>query len=238
MNRIFFLISLGVLAGACSRSAQVTGTEEPGMFLTDSLKRVVSVDTVRYRPVADELTLTGRVAFNPEKVAQVYPIFGGTVVEVRAEIGDYVRRGDVLAVIRSGEVAEYEKQRKEAQHRLALAHRNLHSVQDMAASGMASEKDVMQARKEVGEAEAEAERLAEVFSIYHVSGGANYQVKAPLSGFVVEKHVNPEEQLRSDDGEEMFTISGLENVWVMADVYESDISKVGEGDSVRITTLA
>ena len=48
MNRIFFLISLGVLAGACSRSAQVTGTEEPGMFLTDSLKRVVSVDTVRF----------------------------------------------------------------------------------------------------------------------------------------------------------------------------------------------
>lgn len=56
---------------------------------------------------------------------------------------------------------------------------------------MASEKDVMQARKEVGEAEAEAERLAEVFSIYRMSGGANYQVKAPLSGFVVEKHVNP-----------------------------------------------
>ena len=120
MNHIFFLISLGVLAGACSRSAQVAGTEEPGMFLTDSLKRVVSVDTVRYRPVADELTLTGRVAFNPEKVAQVYPIFGGTVVEVRAEIGDYVRRGDVLAVIRSGEVAEYEKQRKESQ--LSLIH--------------------------------------------------------------------------------------------------------------------
>ena len=165
MNRIFFLISLGVLAGACSRSTQVAGTEEPGIFLTDSLKRVVSVDTVRCRPVADELTLTGRVAFNPEKVAQVYPIFGGTVVEVRAEIGDYVRRGDVLAVIRSGEVAEYEKQRKEAQHGLALARRNLHSVQDMEASGMASEKDVMQARKEVGEAEAEAERLAEVFSI-------------------------------------------------------------------------
>ena len=170
MNRIFFLISLGVLAGACSRSAQVAGTEEPGMFLTDSLKRVVSVDTVHCRPVADELTLTGRVAFNPEKVAQVYPIFGGTVVEVRAEIGDYMRRGDVLAVIRSGEVAEYEKQRKESQHRLALARRNLHSVQDMAASGMVSEKDVMQARKEVGEAEAEAERLAEVFSIYRRAG--------------------------------------------------------------------
>ena len=57
----------------------------------------------------------------------------------------------------------------------------------MAASGMASEKDVMQARKEVGEAEAEAERLAEVFSIYHVSGGANYQSRLRFR-FVVEEH--------------------------------------------------
>lgn len=45
-------------------------------------------------------------------------------------------------------------------------------------------------------------------------------------------------QIRSDQNDEMFTISGLENVWVMADVYESDISKVHEGAPVRITTLA
>ena len=45
-------------------------------------------------------------------------------------------------------------------------------------------------------------------------------------------------QLRSDQNDEMFTISGLENVWVMADVYESDISKVHEEAPVRITTLA
>ena len=45
-------------------------------------------------------------------------------------------------------------------------------------------------------------------------------------------------QIRSDQTEELFTISGLDNVWVMADVYESDISRVGEGAAVRITTLA
>ncbi len=198
------------------------------MFLTDSLKRVVSVDTVRYRPVADELTLTGRVAFNPEKVAQVYPIFGGTVVEVRAEIGDYVRRGRRVGRHPCGEVAEYEKQRKESQHRLALARRNLHSVQDMAASGMASEKDVMQAHQGSKQAEAEAETGGSFFTICRAG---QLSGQGPLSGFVVEKHVNPEEQLRSDDGEEMFTISGLENVWVMADVYESDISK--EAKAIR-----
>lgn len=45
-------------------------------------------------------------------------------------------------------------------------------------------------------------------------------------------------QIRSDQSEELFTVSGLENVWVMADVYESDISKVCAGDRVEITTLA
>ena len=45
-------------------------------------------------------------------------------------------------------------------------------------------------------------------------------------------------QLRPDQGEEIFTVSGLEHVWVMADVYESDISKVAEGASVHITALA
>ena len=44
--------------------------------------------------------------------------------------------------------------------------------------------------------------------------------------------------VRPDQSEELFTISGLSDVWVMADVYESDISKVSEGASVRISTLA
>ena len=45
-------------------------------------------------------------------------------------------------------------------------------------------------------------------------------------------------QIRSDQGEEMFTISGLDDVWVMADVYEGDISKIKRGLPFRITTLA
>ena len=45
-------------------------------------------------------------------------------------------------------------------------------------------------------------------------------------------------QLRPDQGDALFTISGLSDVWVMADVYESDISKVSEGADVRISTLA
>ena len=49
-------------------------------------KKIVSVDTVHLHDVADELTLNGRVTFNQEQVAHVYPMFGGTVTELRAEV--------------------------------------------------------------------------------------------------------------------------------------------------------
>ena len=134
--------------------------------------RIVSVDTVHVQEVIDELTLNGRVTFNENQVAHVYPMFGGTVTELKAEIGDFVRKGDVLAVIRSGEVADYEKQLKEAEQQLLLARRNMDATQDMYASGMASDKDVLQAKQELTSAEAEERRIKDVFSIYNFSGNA------------------------------------------------------------------
>lgn len=239
MNRILLPACLcAALLNACGGQTEAPQETTRELFLTDSLQNVVSVDTVHIHEVADELTLNGRVTFNQEQVARVFPIFGGTVTEVSAEIGDHVRKGDILAVIRSGEVADYEKQKKEAEQQLIIARRNLQSVQDMFASGMASERDVLQARQELSNAEAEEKRITEIFSIYHLAGKSLYIVKAPVSGFIIEKNINKEMQIRSDQNDEMFVISGLENVWVMADVYESNISKVHENAPVRITTLA
>lgn len=237
-NKFFPCILLTVLLGACSGKGVPTVTEPAALCLTDSLLKIVTVDTVRICEVVDELTLNGRITFNQDQVANVYPMFGGTVTELKAEIGDFVYKGQVLAVIRSGEVADYEKQLKEAEQQLQLAHRNMNATQDMYASGMSSDKDVLQAKQELANAEAEEKRINEIFSINHFSGNAFYQLKSPLSGFIVEKKISKDMQLRPDQGDDLFTVSGLSDVWVMADVYESDISKVTEGASVRITTLA
>ena len=210
-NKFLPCILLTTVLGACSGQGEQPNVEPAALCLTDSLLRIVSVDTVHVQEVIDELTLNGRVTFNENQVAHVYPMFGGTVTELKAEIGDYVRKGDVLAVIRSGEVADYEKQLKEAEQQLLLARRNMDATLDMYNSGMASDKDVLQAK---------------------------HQLKSPVSGFIVEKQISRDMQLRPDQSEELFTISGLSDVWVMADVYESDISKVSEGASVRISTLA
>ena len=235
MNRILLPACLcAALLSACGGQTEAPQETTRELFLTDSLQNVVSVDTVHIHEVADELTLNGRVTFNQEQVARVFPIFGGTMTEVSAEIGDHVRKGDILAVIRSGEVADYEKQKKEAEQQLVIARRNLQSVQDMFASGMASERDVLQARQELSNAEAEEKRITEIFSIYHLAGKSLYIVKAPVSGFIVEKNINKEMQIRSDQNDEMFVISGLENVWVMADV----ISRTSDKQLPRIDSHA
>ena len=239
MNHNIFLLGLFFpLLCNCSAPAEQTDTTNGGIFLTDSLKQVVTIDTVSIQEVTMELTLNGRVTFNQEQVARVYPIFGGTVTEVHAETGDYVQKGEVLAVIRSGEVADYEKQQKDAAQQVLTARRAMDATQDMYVSGIASERDMLQAKQELAAAEAEDKRVKEVFSIYHLLGNSIYQVKSPVAGFIVNKNISKDMQIRSDQSEELFTVSGLENVWVMADVYEGDISKVKEGATVRITTLA
>ena len=83
--------------------------------------------------------------------------------------------------MRSGEVADYERQMKEAEQQVIIARRNVNATRDMFDSGLASDKDVLQARQELINAEAEEDRIKEIFSINNFSGRSFYEVKSPVS---------------------------------------------------------
>ncbi|GAC1372745.1 MAG: hypothetical protein NVSMB30_13870 [Hymenobacter sp.] len=70
------------------------------------------------------------------------------------------------------------------------------------------------------------------------NGRPVYTVKAPVSGFVVERNINAGMQLRADNSTPLFTISNLARVWVLLNVYESDAAAVKVGQPVVITALA
>ena len=63
-------------------------------------------------------------------------------------------------------------------------------------------------------------------------------IKAPVSGFIVQKNITNGTSIRADNGTGIFTISDLKNVWVWANVYESNINNVHLGDDVSVTTLS
>lgn len=240
--KIFGIMAVTALAicsvlFSCSKTTKSEG-EVQVFYLTDSLRQVVSTETVQNCPFEDELLLNGRVDCDPNKVAHVFPMFGGTIIKMNATVGDYVHRGQVLAVVRSTEVADYAKQMNDAEMQMSTARRDNSALSDMYQGGMASQRDLLQARKTLKNAESEHRRLSEIYRINHITGSSTFVVTAPISGFVTEANINPDMQIRTDQDEELYTIAGLDDVWVIANVYESDIRKVKVGAEARISTLA
>ncbi|WP_128544600.1 efflux RND transporter periplasmic adaptor subunit [Larkinella soli] len=202
-----------------------------------NLPAMAGIDTARLETVRNELSLTGKITFNQDKVVKVFPLVGGHVDAVKAELGSYVEKGQVLAVIRSGDLADLAQQAIAAKGQLSVARKNLQVTEDMAQAGLASQRELVAAREQLEAAKGEVNRVAERRSILGGSGSV-YVVKSPVNGFVVEKNASQGMEIRSDDPENLFTISNLDQVWVLANVYESDLSQVKEGDDATIATLS
>jgi cobalt-zinc-cadmium efflux system membrane fusion protein len=77
-----------------------------------------------------------------------------------------------------------------------------------------------------------------VYGIYNLQGGSVFNITAPMSGFIVQKNINQNEQLRADKSDALFSIAEINEVWAMANVNESDISKVQIDYDAEVTTLS
>ena len=229
----FFTLTIGLVG--CQSEAT---SEKPDAHTKPAnLLAAATFDTARMAPVRNELSLTGKVTVNQDKMVKVFPLVGGHLDAVKTDLGNYVQKGQVLAIMRSGDMADLEQQGVTARGDLAVAEKNLQVADDMTKAGLTSQREFVAAREQLAAAKGEVNRVKERRQILGGSGSI-YVVKAPVSGFIVEKTASPGMELRSDDPENLFTISNLDQVWVMANVYEADVSNVHEGDMATITTLS
>jgi len=206
--------------------------------IADSLLRTLSIDTVTECPEVNSLTLTGKVSFNEDKVSRIYPMVSGIISDVHVQLGDYVQQGQVLGVINSVEMAGYGTDLVTARTNLLVAQKNLDAAEDMYKSGLMSEKDYVTTQQMYRQAQAQLQRSEKVLSINGGNTSGEFLVRAPISGFIVEKNVNNNMSIRSDNAASLYTISDLKNVWIMANVYESNIADIKLGDSADVTTLS
>ncbi|MCW5924201.1 MAG: efflux RND transporter periplasmic adaptor subunit [Saprospiraceae bacterium] len=242
MRHIHFFPVLLLFAAlaACQQDAQKDDTSQTAFAFTlsDTMAARCQFYEALVEPVMVELRLFGKISADNNKVAQVYPIVGGNVLKINVEVGDYVRRGDVLAVMRSGEVAGFQKDRLNALNDVAIAEKNLQVARDMFAGKLLTEKEVIAAQRELDKARAELERVNELYSIYSLRDGSIYNITAPMNGFVLAKDINQNEQLRSDRTEPVFAIAEINEVWALANVNESDIGKVRLGIPAAVHTVS
>ncbi len=237
-----FLLFSFVLMNACGDSRSKVDEGAPKKYcMSDSLFRKITFEYVRMDTVINELILSGKITFNEDKIIKVYSLASGHVGEVKVSLGDYVEAGQTLAEIQSSDVAGLSNELMAAQSDVAIAKKNLDAAEDMHKSGLLSEKEYTIAQQEYQKAISSLNKSKEIMAIYGNSGSsentAGYTIKAPISGFIVEKNVTPGMEVRPDASTNLFTISDLKDIWAVANVYETDISKIQLGFNADIKTL-
>jgi cobalt-zinc-cadmium efflux system membrane fusion protein len=236
------IISLSLIVAfffsACHENNENVAGDKTAYVIPDSLLHTLTIDSVRQGELINSISLTGGVDFNQDKQVNIFPIVSGNVHDVSVQLGDYVKAGQTLATIRSSEMAGYSNNLIQAQTALTAAKKQLDATQDLYKSGLASILDLTNAQTGYDQAVAQLEMVQRILRINGNNTQGEFVVKAPISGFVVQKSVTDAQAIRTDNGNPMFVISDLKNVWVWANVYESNIDKIHMGDHVDVTTLS
>ena len=236
----FLIVSAIVFLSCTSRKNEPVATNEP-LCISDSMANTIRIDTATTGNIDNELKLSGEIKFSDSRVVKLFPFSSGKVMSVKVSLGDKVVKGQVLAVIKSAEVAGNYSDLSTASNDVAIAKKQLDNAESLYKNGIASEREFIEAKETYQKTVTNAGKVREQININgngHTSANGTYLVTAPMSGYVVEKKITEGGFIRNDNNDNMFTIGDIDEVWVWANVYESDISKVKEGYQARVTTLA
>jgi membrane fusion protein, heavy metal efflux system len=187
-----YIFTLGaavlITLAACSKKQEKPAEETTQKFaMTDKMYSTSTFAIANEEFAQNQIRLFGKVSAENNNISQVFPAVGGNVIEIKAELGDYVQQRQLLASVRSTEIAGFQSQSSDADANVSIAERNLQSVQDMYEGKLASEKELVMAQKELDKAKAEQKRMREVNQIYKLKSGSVYNMYAPISGYIVAK---------------------------------------------------
>jgi len=224
--------------------------EEPGVVTLSPEKQKssgIEVRQVALEDAAVPLSATAVIEINMDRSAKIGPRVTGKAVKIIASQGDRVKAGQALAYLDSVELDQTWADYIKAQGKVELARKNLQREESLFEKKITPEKDVLKAKQEFGEAEADINLAKERFRLLGVNvsqfesakGNGNHPlipVTTPVGGVVLEKTITQGEMVNSD--KTLFTVADLSTLWVVIDVYEKDISRLRLGTNVKVSVTA
>ncbi len=236
MKYIIALFTISMAFQSCKKESEQQA--DTAFKLTETLSKENVTAGAQVQTVQSEINLSGKISFDEDKVARVFPLAGGFVRNLNVELGDRVQKGQVMAIIRSPEIAGFTKEGADAEAHVLVAEKQAKVAEELYKSSIISEVDLINARKELENAKAESQRIQEVLDMYGAGAGSVYPIKSPVSGVVIQKNIAFNMELRTEDISPAFIVASLDDVWVMANIYESDITKIREGFDAEVTTIS
>ena len=185
--------------------------------------------------------LTGRLAWDDDVTARIFASVSGRVFEILANPGQRVAAGGALARIKSPDFGHAQADMRKAAADLGVAERTRRRTSELLAHGAAAEKDMEAAEADYIRAVSEKERALATLSLYGGNPDGTgvdgvFSLKAPVDGLVVEKSINPGQEVRADQvgDKPLFVISDPSRLWLFLDVTEADSASLGANQEVLV----
>ncbi len=195
------------------------------------------------------IRLNGRLVWDDAVTVRVFAPFAGRVTEIAADVGRTVKQHDALAMIASPDFGQAQTDARRAQSDLLLAEKTVNRIRDLYEHGAAPKKDLEAAEADLARAQSEKSRTGQRLVLYGGSVDRIDQVcplKSPLDGVVVEKNINPGQEVRPDQMlanapqlcSPLFVVTDPTRLWVLLDVSEKDLASIRPGESIAIRAPA
>jgi cobalt-zinc-cadmium efflux system membrane fusion protein len=190
------------------------------------------------RKVADEIHTNGVVTPDVNRSVAVLSLAGGRVADIKVKLGDDVKKRQLLLQIHSPDLAAVFSDFQKAKADEILARKQLERSQALYDRGAIAEKDLEAAQNAEDKAKVDVKTAANHVRV--LGGDPDHystvlDIRAPISGTIVEQNVSGGSGVRSLDATpNLFTIADLSRVWVLCDLYEDAVSQVHIGDSVDV----
>ena len=221
----------------------VMSKEEGKVELTDAQIKAasISLDTSSPASIKTALLLPGEIRLNEDRTSHVVPRLSGVVESVSANLGQIVKKGQVLAAIASPTASEQRSDLQTAQKRLALAKTTYEREKKLWEQKVSAEQDYLQAKQALSEAEVAVANANQKLGALGLSGSSasglnRLELRAPFDGVVIEKHISLGEAVKEDAA--VFTISDLSKVWAEINVPAKDLPLIRVGEKVTIKATA
>ena len=227
--------------GASGEAKEHKEDEETIAFTDEQVKAAgMAIENAGPARIKTSLQLPGEIKFNEDRTAHVVPRVAGVVDSVSANLGQEVKRGQVLAVLSSPGLSEQRSALQSAQRRLELARSTYEREKKLWEEKISPQQDYLQAQQSMQEAQiAVANANQKLLALGATPGSAalgRYELRAPFDGMVVEKHISLGESV--GEAVNVFTISDLSTVWAEISVAANNLNLVRIGEPVTIRSSA
>jgi cobalt-zinc-cadmium efflux system membrane fusion protein len=195
-------------------------------------------------PIATILQFPGEIQINDDRTVHVVPRVSGVAEAVLVSTGQFVKKGQTLAVFSSQMISEQRSALQTAQKRLSLANTIYQREKTLWEQKITAEQDYLQALQSLREAEIAVDNAQQKLSAVGVilnnnsnSGSLNrFELRAPYDGLVVERNLSVGEAVKEDTP--IFIISDLSTVWAEVHIPAKDLPHVRMGDKVTLRATA